>query len=449
MQVLNSYLAHVVYPFLNKPKSIASLAYFRIVFGLLVLSSTTRFILLGWVEDQYLSTSYHFTYLGFDWVQPYSPFFLYAIFGLLFLSSIAVAFGWYYRYFSVLLFFSFTYIELLDKSYYLNHYYFVSIVAFILIFLPAHKNYSFDATQQRTNSIDTIPNWILLVLQIQIAIVYIAAGIAKINPDWLFNALPLKIWLPAKDAIPIIGGLFAFKWTPYLFSWAGMLFDCTVPFFLWWKRTRILAYLAVVIFHLFTGILFQIGVFPIVMILLTPIFFEEKFHQKLLKKLNRKQISSAFHQPSRFIQNLFVVHLVIQILLPFRPLLYNGNMFWTEEGYRFGWRVMLAEKAGTATFYVTDEADSLSMEKTINNSDFINLHQEKQMAFQPDMILQFAHYLEKVLINKYGFINPSIRCESYVTLNGSASSLLIDPTVDLTKQKRGFAKKQWILSQNQ
>ena len=33
----------------------------------------------------------------------------------------------------------------------------------------------------------------------------------------------------------------------------------------------------------------------------------------------------------------------IQLAFPFRYLLYPGNIFWTEEGYRFSWRVMLME----------------------------------------------------------------------------------------------------------
>lgn len=439
---------HVVISYLNKPTAIAPLAYFRIAFGALILISTIRFISLGWIEDQYLQPNYHFSYYGFDWVQPYSALFTYTLFCVLIVAALGVFLGYFYRVSSISLFLAFTYIELLDKSYYLNHYYFVSVVAFILIFLPAANNYALDVKSARAKTLSTIPNWIILLLQIQIAIVYVAAGIAKINADWLFEALPLKIWLPAKDYLPIIGPLFSLKWTPYIFSWMGMLFDCSVPFFLWWKRTRIFAYLAVIGFHLMTGILFQIGVFPLVMIFLTPIFFDAAVHQNLLKAfyLQGNESGNAHtYFPKKAILWLFAVHLVIQLILPFRPLLYAGNMFWTEEGYRFGWRVMLAEKAGTATFFVREKSNDESSEKIIVNNNYLNLHQEKQMAFQPDMILQFAHFLEAEMIQKYGYKNPSIRCESYVSLNGASSKLLVNPNIDLTEEKRGFAKKTWIL----
>ncbi|MDV7400521.1 HTTM domain-containing protein, partial [Arthrospira platensis SPKY1] len=86
-----------------------------------------------------------------------------------------------------------------------------------------------------------------------------------------------------------------------------------------------------------------------------------------------------------------IAYLGFQLLFPWRYVLYPGNLFWTEEGYRFSWRVMLMEKAGTATFYVKDTRSG--REGVVDNREFLNPHQEKQMAMQPDMILQFAHFL--------------------------------------------------------
>lgn len=43
-------------------------------------------------------------------------------------------------------------------------------------------------------------------------------------------------------------------------------------------------------------------------------------------------------------------YFAFQILFPWRYLLYDGNIFWTEEGYRFAWRVMLMEKQEQAPF---------------------------------------------------------------------------------------------------
>jgi hypothetical protein len=262
------------------------------------------------------------------------------------------------------------------------------------------------------------------------------AGIAKINYDWLIHALPLKIWLPAHYDLPIIGFLFTYKVTPYIFSWAGMLYDCTIPFWLMWKKSRPYAYIAVIVFHTIVGLLFQIGVFPVVMIVSTLIFFDFE------KWTNQTTLPSTKYHLPKVLRYFLTVYVIFQLIYPWRYLLYKGNLFWTEEGYRFSWRVMLMEKAGTATFYVKDS--QTGREGIVNNREFLNDHQEKQMAMQPDMILQFAHFLGKYYVQK-GVHNPQVRAEVYVTLNAKPSKLLIDPKVDLIKEKDSFMPKKWIL----
>ena len=130
------------------------------------------------------------------------------------------------------------------------------------------------------------------------------------------------------------------------------------------------------------------------------------------------------------------------MIFPWRYLLYPGNLFWTEEGYRFSWRVMLMEKAGAATFYVKDGEDG--REGSVINHQFLNAHQEKQMAMQPDLILQYAHWLENHFKGK-GMSDPKVRVEAWVTLNSKPARLLIDPDVDLTEIEDSWKPKSWIL----
>lgn len=428
--------------FLNEKTSAAPLLSFRLIFGALLVISTLRFMYLGWIEDHYVEPLFHFHYWGFSWIPIFSKEILYAIHILLIISAIGIMFlsGWAYRVAAILLFLSFTYTELIDLSYYLNHYYFVSLICFILIFLPANISLFADLSKQK------VRRSALLILQFQIAVLYIYAGLAKINHDWLIEALPLKIWLPANDTIPILGPLFAWKLSPYLFSWFGMLYDTFIIFFLLYSRTRIFAYLTVIIFHLLTGILFQIGVFPLVMMGITTLFFSTQWHIRFIRTFvpfrNNKTLYTSPHpSPSLFHYGL-LLFIVFQLVIPWRYLLYPGNLFWTEEGYRFSWRVMLMEKAGTATFYVKDT--QTGREGVVVNSDFLNIHQEKQMAMQPDMILQFAHFLGQEY-EKRGVYKPEVRAEVYVTLNARPSQLLIDPNRDLMKEHDLLTPKNWIL----
>jgi hypothetical protein len=441
--------------YLEQQVSIAPLVVFRIVFGLLMLFSTIRYLSMGWVESQLIAPKLHFSYFGFGWVQPLPGAWMYFVFGLLIVTAIAITLGAYYRLTTVLFFVCFTYVELIDITYYLNHYYFVSITAFLLIFVPANRLFSWDVKRRPEISQIKVSKWCIGIFKLQIAIVYICAGLAKINYDWLIKALPLSIWLPAKTSIPLIGWVFKYKLTAYLFSWLGMFFDTLVVFGLMWKKTRWFAYISVVLFHTVTGILFQIGVFPLVMILVVTIFFSSNLHEQLLNRLNvmlgggvlfstskEKHVLTPHQVNRKILYFSLALFFTFQVLFPWRYLLYPGNVFWTEEGYRFAWRVMLMEKAGTATFYVKNGAEG--REGAVVNRQFLNMHQEKQMAMQPDLILQFAHYLEEHFRSN-GMHDPKVRAEVQVTLNARPSRMLIDPSVDLTQIKDGWARKDWII----
>ena len=439
---------------LNRSVSAAPLALFRVLFGALMLFSTLRFWSMGWIEKHYIQPIFHFRYFGFEWVPIGPDWFIYAIHILLIFSSLGIMLGAFYRISALAFFLSFTYTELIDLTYYLNHYYFVSLVGFILIFLPAHRHFSIDALRKPELSADYVPFWTIGLLKFQIFVVYFFAGIAKINYDWLIQALPMRIWLPAHDNFPIVGSLLALPETAFVFSWLGMLFDISIVFFLVWRHSRLLAYVSVIVFHTMTGLMFQIGVFPLVMIGVTTIFFDASWHKKALSGIQPliswisfpTTSSDGFVQKSPFLGNLglgFILLFVgFQLLFPLRFLAYPGNLYWTEQGYRFSWRVMLVEKSGSATFYVKD--GETGREGVVDNSEFLNRHQEKQMSFQPDMIVQFAHFLAKHYANE-GVANPLVRVEAWVTLNARPSQLMIDPSLDLTTISDGWQHRSWIL----
>lgn len=438
--------------YLTEEVPIAPLALLRVLFGLLMIGSTTRFVLLGWVDDQYVAPIMHFPYEGFTWVTSLGAPGMYIVFAAMLLAAVGVMLGAWYRVASVVLFFTFTYVELIDKSYYLNHYYFVSIVSALFCVVPAHRAWSVDARRRPALAATHVPRWTIDIFKIQLGIVYFFAGIAKINHDWLLEALPMKIWMPANDTKPMIGWLMRIPWMPYVFSWCGMLYDTTIPFFLLWRRTRVVAYVAVIVFHVLTAIMFPaIGVFPAVMIGMTLVFFDAPFHQRILRGIDRL-LPTAWRwkvderivrhvKGERVIVIVLAAHVVVQLLLPFRYLLYPGNLYWGEEGYRFSWRVMLMEKAGTATFYVRD--GDTGREGVVVNGEFLNAHQEKQMSMQPDMVLQFAHHLAQTYRGR-GMADPKVRAEVWVTLNGRASRLLVDPQCDLAAEPVGLHHYAWI-----
>jgi hypothetical protein len=395
--------------------SIAPLAILRIAFGAVLLYSTLRFLAKGWVAEFYIRPRFHFGFYGFEWVRPLPAAGMYLVFGVMALAALFIALGFLYRAAVAVFLLCFVYVELLDKTYYLNHYYFVSLFVFLLLLVPANRYWSVDAWLRPAIRVTRVPIWTLDMLRLQLLLVYLFAGLSKLTADWLFHAEPLRIWLPAQG-LPV--------WSAYVFSWCGMLFDLTIGFLLWWRRTRVAAYVLVVLFHLVTAMLFKIGVFPWVMIAATLVFFEWRAPE------------GGVWRPARMPRVLLGVYFGLQVLLPLRFLFYPGRLLWTEQGYRFSWRVMLMEKSGTAFFYVHDGA----RRGEVDNSKFLTSMQERQMATQPDMILQYAHHLSQVYDGK------PVTVESYVTLNGSGSRLYIDSTVDLAGERESLLPKKWILS---
>ncbi|SHI68212.1 HTTM domain-containing protein [Aquimarina spongiae] len=437
--------------YFHKHTEAAPLAVFRIFFGIMMLISIIRFWSYGWIDKLYIQPGFFFSYFGFDFVKPLGIY-TYVIFAICGISALMVALGFKYRLAIITFFLSFTYIELMDKTTYLNHYYFISLLSFLMIFLPAHAYFSVDAWRKR-KSFQQIPVWTIDVVKLLLGIVYFYAGLAKLNSDWLLKAMPLKIWLPSKYSIPLLGDLMQQEWIHYTFSYFGAVYDLTIPFLLLYKRTRIIAFVFVVAFHVLTRVLFPIGMFPYIMIVSTLIFFDANIHHKILGviakmiKINKEVFDTGKswignQVRSRISVVLLSVFFAIQLLLPFRYWLYPGELFWTEEGFRFSWRVMLMEKAGYANFKIVDGQTGKRF--YVDNDDFLTAFQQKQMATQPDFILQYAHYLKQHFENQ-GHQNVEIYVESYVALNGRLSSPYIDPNVDLGKQKESFKHKTWII----
>jgi len=440
--------------YFNKQSSAAPLAVFRMFFGFLMFISLVRFWSKGWIESLYIEPSFHFSYYGFEWVKPVGLY-TYVFFIICGISAFFVAIGYKYRLSILIFFLSFTYIELMDKTTYLNHYYFVSLVSFIMLFIPCNAMFSIDTISIR-KSYKTVPKWTIDSLKLMLGIVYFYAGITKINSDWLLNAMPLKLWLKSKYDLPFIGHtLMQQEWFHFFMSWGGMFYDISIPFLLLFRKTRSIAFVLVVAFHITTRVLFPIGMFPYIMILSTIIFFDSNVHYKIIHftikileffKMKTDNLKLSFSQVNHYkVWNtsllIIVVFMTIQIIIPLRSLLYPGELFWNEQGYRFSWRVMLMEKKGNSVFKIVNSKTNSYF--YVNNDDFLTPVQQKQMSFQPDMILEYGHYLGNHFKSQ-GHQNVAVFVESYVSLNGRLSQQFIDPSAHLMELKDSFKHKFWI-----
>lgn len=424
---------------MQQPADIRPLVTLRVAFGLMMAVSVLRAYWMGFVATQYLQPVFHFHYYGWEWVKPLPAWGIHAVMAIMGLSALGIAFGAFYRWSCGLFLLTFSYIELLDAAYYLNHYYFVSLMALTLLILPAHRAWSMDVGRQKTRVVGKVPFWMRALPACWLGIVYFYAGLAKINSDWLLHALPLRLWLPTFSHWPLVGSWMSSEAMALAFSWAGMLFDVAVPFLMLHRNIRPWAYGVLLMFHLITGIMFPIGIFPVVMSISALVFFSDRFHARLWP-LNSRQASQLLPETPWLFRSVLML-VAFQLVWPWRYLAYPGPLFWKEEGYRFSWRVMLMEKAGTAQFYIVDPVSGKEWE--VRNRDYLNDTQEKQMSFQPDLLLQFAHYLGQVHRLPDGR-TPMVRAEVWVTLNGRPGQLLFSPTLNLINLQDSFAPKRWL-----
>jgi vitamin K-dependent gamma-carboxylase len=422
---------------------IAWLVFFRIAFGSIMLWEVLRYFAGGRIRRYYIEPTIFFSYFGFDWVKPWPGNGMYVHFMVMGVLAALVTVGLFYRVAALLFFAAFTYVLLLDQSLYLNHFYLICLISFLLVFVPANRAGSLDARWGITRASQITPAWTLYLLRAQIGAVYFFGGIAKLNGDWL-RGEPIRDWLAARSAMPVLGALFAQDWTAWLFAYGGLLLDLLVVPALLWKRTRAFAFAVAVIFHLTNAFVFNIGIFPWFMIAATTIFFSPEWPRRLFRTRSGR-VSSIQIKVSpgakRMGAALLGLYLSVQLLVPLRHFLYAGDASWTEEGHRFSWRMKLRAKAADAQFFVTDTATGQT--QTVNPTAHLKPHQLDEMMARPDMLLQFAHHLAKEARAR-GAERVEVRAFVRASLNGRAPQLLIDPSVDLAAIPRTLRSANWI-----
>lgn len=428
---------------LARPIDAASLVAFRVMFGLMMAGGLARFVLQGWVEKLYVGPNFFFKYPGFEWVAVPDRAGLYTLFAVLFVSALLIAVGLFYRAATVVFFFAFAYLQLLDVTNYLNHYYFVLLLAGWLVVLPLHRHYSLDARRRPAEPSLTLPAWCLYGLRFQIGVLYVYAGLAKFSVDWLLHAQPLQIWLLNRSETPILGPLFAIPATAYLMSWAGFLYDLSIPFWLSFRRTRPYAYLVVLSFHFVTHVLFEIGMFPLIMSVVTLLFFDPSWPRRFFPRAPRPSWAAAPSRPlPRPALALFAIYAAIQILVPLRHFLAPGDVLWNEVGMRYAWKVMVREKNGSISYRVRSKATD--REWRVSAHEYLTWRQANEMSGQPDLILQLAHHIARDFEAK-GLGPVAVYADALVSWNGRAPARLIDPNLDLSAQPDTVLAAQYIL----
>lgn len=370
---------------------------FRVAFGLCLAAWAGHILVSGAIGPRFLDPELHFHYPGFSWVNvPSRPAVLAILWGLL-LSGLGLAAGVFYRVSAVLSLLLFTTIVLWERADYNNHYYFVVLLGCLFACCPVKGKEG--------------PAWVRDLFRYQFILVYVFAGVAKWNADWLVGE-PLHIWL-SRRAVTHQAPWLAHEEVALLFAYGGLLLDLVIAPGLLWRPTRIPALLCLAAFHLTNNWLFEIGIFPPLMVASSIIFLGPTTGEN----------TDWSSRPAKLAR----VWLLVQLLIPLRHLLIPGDVAWTEEGHLYSWRMMLRSKRVVSLRIQVGDEPMLPYPT-------LTLRQAAKMGGRPQMLQEFARYLSE----KNG--GKPVRIRSHVSLNGRPPQPIVDPNIDLA-----HAPTPWLL----
>jgi len=425
---------------LFKPINNASLAAFRILFGLLIATE----LRWEWAArvDLVQQRPIRFPYLGFEWLTllptGWGEPFLYSLAACCLLISLGLCFRPAAIAFTV----GYTWMFLLDRAYFNNHNYLICMLGGWLAVSDAHRRWSVDAWLRPAIRSTTVPTWQLAGIIGQIGVAYFFGGVAKINPDWL-RGEPMRYFLYQLIDTPVLSIFAEGRPLALVFAWGGMLFDLLIVPALLWRRTRLAAFAAFAFFHVMNANMFSIGIFPWLSMGSLVLFLPPTAIEQGLAWLRRPFAAAAAPSPPsearrqqsspfacRLITAAFILWFAVQCLVPLRRFLLPGNVGWTREGFYFAWTMKLNQKSCFLQYQLYDP--STDKWATVNQAADLTAVQNRWLPTEPRGIARYAQFLSARATEAAG--RPIVVvCDAIASLNGRPYQYVINPSIDIAK----------------
>ena len=433
---------------LLQPVDAASVAVFRICFGFLVpLELLHYYLFRPFLNELYFNPAFHFKYQLFGWVPDLPGTGIKLLVLGIGASFIMMGLGFWYKITRWTSFLGFSWLFLMERASFLNHWYMVCLFCFLLLFIPANAEWSLDTRRNPQLRSSTLPAWCLYSLVALLSIIYFYSGFVKINGDWLAGR-QMEIYLSAVfDSVP--------DWWPAASAYGVMFVELIMVPLLLWKRTRIPMFVLAVLFHLTNSQLFTVGLFPFMMIAVTTIYFEPDWPRKILTRFRKsvpkdkksKPATQTFNTPS-WVFAVLAVFFVLQLLLPLRSFIYKGNQLWTEEGLTFSWKMMLEAKTNAdndAIIYWVKPHPEAPLERIVPREHGLTWAQENKLVRNPDLILQFAYHIGQTYDQRESY-PPKVYVDAFLGMNGRPVQRFIHPNVDLYQESRRWVRPYpWVM----
>lgn len=431
--------------YLSQPIRSEKISLFRLLFGMVLLVQTIYFYSIDFIKNDVIDPVIHFPYFGFSFIEVFSPEIMQMFLVLMLLSSLAFIVGYRVKLFSWFYLLAFTYLFLLDKGYYNNHYYLIILLLLLFCFVQSDLRLSISKGSRMVNY-----RWEEWIFLFQFSLVFVYAGLNKINVYWLFNHEPIHHILIAKESLSNMG-FWSADLLEYTLVWGGILFDLFIVPLLLWKKTRTIATILFLLFNGMNTLLFynigEIGVFPLLMLSSLVLFYPSATILSFLKRFFSYNYKSSNNvegiRLKPLTKTLISAYVIVQILIPLRHHLYEGNVDYTGEGQRFSWRMKSVYKEFKIRFLLKDEEKGI--EAMLDPRTVLTIKQYTNLGYYPELILPVADNLRYAAIEK-GVLDPKIFVDYKVAFNGLASQYIVDPNTELSRLKYSpIRHSSWIL----
>ena len=426
--------------------NIAPLIAFRIMFGFLLMLHAVSTLANGTVYQHFVAPPFTFTFIGFEFLQSLAgPGMYWYVTAMAILSALIMIGAWYrFAMFGYAL--MWTVLYLMQKAGYNNHYYLVLLLCWIMAFMPADRYFSADVKRGAVKESATCAWYCTGLFIFQVSVMYFFAAMSKITPDW-FSGKFIAIQFSRLSQHPLLGFIYGNEWFQWFICYAGFMFDLLIIPMLLIKKTRSIAFIISCCFHLFNSYTFKLGIFPYLSLALSVFFFEASLINRIFfrKMPGIHSFTGDILMNSvkaKMVSGCLLLYMLFQLLLPVRYLLFPGNVFWTEEGYRMSWKMMLRTKSGNLYYKVYDPVSKKSWK--IEPSRIFSLSHMRTLSTSPDIIWQYAQYIKKGFENK-GYPAVKVFAIGTVSLNRNPARPLVDPGTDLASVRwEPFRHSWWI-----
>lgn len=177
---------------------------------------------------------------NFHWLPQPTPSGAIALVVIGLLTSIGFAVGFLTRFSGVVLAGTMAHRLVLDQNLYSNHAYLLVLVVFLLVLADAGVAFSIDSRLGWKQTSD-IPDWPLTLIRVQVSLMYLFAGLSKLNPIFLAGHV-----LEANSRLPVIVGT---GHGLVVAAWLVALWEVFQAGALWSSRLRGVAFLGGLAFH--------------------------------------------------------------------------------------------------------------------------------------------------------------------------------------------------------